>query len=79
MQDPISKIIKAKRVGDMAQVVECLTSKFEALILTSSPTKRKQFVFKLKLTQKWLVSHKLLSSYDQEEWEIHCLVSWLCA
>jgi predicted transposase YdaD len=34
-QDSISKITRAKRTGDMAQVVECLLSKRE--VLSSNP------------------------------------------
>jgi hypothetical protein len=30
-QDPVSKIIRVKRTGSMAQVVECLSSKLKAL------------------------------------------------
>jgi hypothetical protein len=39
-QDPISKLTRAKRVGGVAQVVECLSSKHE--ILSSHPTTTKK-------------------------------------
>jgi hypothetical protein len=41
-QDLISKTIKAKRAGDMAQVIECLPSKDEALSSISSTAKKKK-------------------------------------
>jgi hypothetical protein len=31
VQDPIQKITKAKRAGSVAQVLECLPSKYKAL------------------------------------------------
>jgi hypothetical protein len=36
VQDPIQKLARAERAGDMAQVVECLTGKMEALSSNSS-------------------------------------------
>jgi hypothetical protein len=39
MQDPIRKIIKAKRTGGMAQMVVCLLSEWEALSSNSSTSK----------------------------------------
>jgi hypothetical protein len=41
-QDPISKITRAKRVGGIAQVIEYLLSKQEALTSNSSTEKKKQ-------------------------------------
>jgi hypothetical protein len=40
--DSILKIAKAKRVRDMAQVVDCLPSKFMAYIQISVPQKKKK-------------------------------------
>jgi hypothetical protein len=42
MQDPVSKITKTKRVGDMAQVVKLLASKCKALSSNSSTIPPKQ-------------------------------------
>jgi hypothetical protein len=39
-EDTISKITRAKRAGGMAQVVECLLSKCEALSSNSSIKKK---------------------------------------
>jgi hypothetical protein len=41
-QDPIPKTTRAKRAGRMAQMVECLPSKREALNSNPSTTKTKQ-------------------------------------
>jgi hypothetical protein len=40
--DPISKILNTKRVGGVAQVVECLLSKHEIVSSNPSTTKNKQ-------------------------------------
>jgi hypothetical protein len=42
MQDPISKIARVKRTGRVAQVVEHLPSKCEALNSNPSTAKRKK-------------------------------------
>jgi hypothetical protein len=42
-QDPISKITRAKMVGGMAQVVQCLPSKYEALNSNPSTSKKNFF------------------------------------
>jgi hypothetical protein len=41
-QDPISKITNAKRVGRVAQVVECLPSKHEVELSSTSSIKKKK-------------------------------------
>jgi hypothetical protein len=41
-RDPISKITNIKRVGGMAQVVECLPNKHKFLSSNSSSIKRKK-------------------------------------
>jgi hypothetical protein len=40
LRDPISKITRAKRMGVVAQTVECLLCKHEALSSNSNPTKK---------------------------------------
>jgi hypothetical protein len=40
--DPISKITRAKRVGGIAQAVECLPSKHKALSSNPMPQKKKK-------------------------------------
>jgi hypothetical protein len=40
--DHVSEITREKRAGGVAQVVECLPSKCEALTLTPSTTKKKK-------------------------------------
>jgi signal recognition particle GTPase len=42
MQDPILKITKVKRAGDMAQVVECLPSKHKTLSSNPLTIKKKK-------------------------------------
>jgi signal recognition particle GTPase len=42
MQDLVQKIIKAKRAGGMAQVVECLPCKHKALSSNSNTTKKER-------------------------------------
>jgi hypothetical protein len=42
IQDPTRKIIQAKRIGEIAQVVECLPSKLKALCSNPSSAKNKK-------------------------------------
>jgi hypothetical protein len=42
MQDPISKITKAKRAGVMVQVIECLPSNCDEALNSMLPKKKKE-------------------------------------
>jgi hypothetical protein len=42
MQDPIKKLTKAKRIGGVAQVVVCLSSKHKTLSSNPSTEKKKK-------------------------------------
>jgi hypothetical protein len=44
-ETPISKITRAKRPEGMAQAVECLLCKHEALSSNSSPIKKKKYIY----------------------------------
>jgi hypothetical protein len=41
-RDPISKVTRTKRTESMAQAIDCLPSKCEALSSNSSTTKKKE-------------------------------------
>jgi hypothetical protein len=67
LQDPISKITRAKWTGGVAQVVQCLLCKCEALSSNSHPIKNRWFVYHLFLpVPRWKVKHN--RSYHCREW-----------
>jgi hypothetical protein len=49
LQDPILKVPKAKRVGGMAQMVECLIGKLKALSSRPMPQKQNKATTKILL------------------------------
>jgi hypothetical protein len=51
-ETPISKITKAKWTGDMANAVELLLYKFEALSSNSSPTNKKYLLLYLNFSNQ---------------------------
>jgi hypothetical protein len=69
MQDLTPKVTKAKRAGDVAQVVECLPSKHRVLSLGSfSTTKKKQ-------GQNMGMSITYLGSFQRKfKWLKACLI-----